>query len=211
MKKISVLLVDDHQMLLDLWSVILTKDGRFEITGKATNGTSAIELAKLKRPDVAVIDINMGNPDGFETTKEIRRLSPATKIIGMSMYVMPAYAKKMKAAGAVGYVTKSSPADEMITAIIEVYTNGLYFCEQIKNLLSQEESLSLNKDGDTSLLTCREIEVLQLIKKGLTTPQIAEQLYLSPKTINIHRYSLFRKLNVNNLASFMAVAQTIEL
>ena len=208
--KISVLLADDHQMLLDLWAHILTKDGRFQICGKATNGKLAVDIAKTKYPDLALVDINMGPPDGFETTKQLLRHSPFTKVIAVSMYVLPVYARKIRNLGAMGYVTKSSPADELIKAAIEVHNNRPYICRQIQNLVRDEE-LSAKQMNHHSALTAREIEIIQLIEKGLTSREIAEKLYLSPKTINIHRYNIFKKLEVKNISMLIAKAQALGL
>lgn len=210
-KKISLLLADDHQMLLDLWSFILSKDGRFHIVDKATNGKQAVEIAKLKRPDVVLMDINMEEMDGFDAAKEIRRFSPASKIVAVSMYTLPAYVKKMKAIGALGYVTKNSPADELIKAIIEVYHDRPYYCQQVQNLIETEQEITTEKNINASALTSREIEIIRLIEKGFTSKQIADKLFLSLKTIDTHRHNIFKKLGVKNASSLIAVAKSMGL
>lgn len=206
-EEISVLLVDDHQMLLDLWSFILLRDGRFNVIGKITNGKQAIEIATTKRPNVALVDINIGEPDGLEVTKQIRRFSLSTKIIGVSMYTLPAYARRMKALGASGYVTKNSPAAELITAIIEVYNNRSYFCKQIESLMIDEPEINEADKADIFSLTKREIEIIRLIENGFSTKDIAEKLYLSPNTVHIHRYNIFKKLKVKNVSSLIKILQ----
>lgn len=205
--KISVLLVDDHQMLLDLWNFILMRDGRFDIVGKAADGKQAIEIAKAKRPNVALVDINIGEPDGMEVTRMIRRFSMGTKIIGVSMYTLPAYAKRMKALGASGYVTKNSPAAELVTSVIEVYNNGSYYCKQIEALMNDEPQIDEADKSGIFSLTKREIEIIRLIENGFSTKDIAEKLYLSPSTVHIHRHNIFKKLKVKNVSSLIKILQ----
>lgn len=151
----------------------------------------------------------MGPIDGFEATRLIRNFSPGSKILAVSMYVFPAYARKMKALGAMGYITKSSPVEELVTAMVEVSRGHFYFCEQIENIIRIEQKMYPEKKPDTVTLTNREIEVIQLIRNGLTSKQIAGRLYLSPKTINIHRHNIFRKLKVKNVTLLITTAQTM--
>jgi DNA-binding NarL/FixJ family response regulator len=210
-EKITILIVDDHQMLLDLWFFILSRDGRFQVVGKADNGKLAVEIAKSKRPDVVIVDINMPQLDGFETTKLIRRYSPASRIIAISVYALPAYAKKMKQIGGMGYVTKNSPASELIKAIIEVYNYRPYFCSQIEKMMEQEQKLHVHKKITADSLTRREMEIIQLIEQGFTSREIADKLFLSVKTIHIHRHKIFKKLQVKNVMSLIKKAQSLGL
>ncbi len=210
-KKITILLADDHQMLLDLWASILFNDGRFDIVGKADNGILAVEMAKKCRPDIILLDINMGQLNGFEAAGLIRKFSPGSKIIGVSMFNLPAYAKKMSSLGAMGYVTKNSPVKELITAIIEVNKGNQYICKQIKLMMGTEDEMPIENKTNECPLTIREIEVVQMIRKGLTSKEIADKLNLSPKTINIHRYNIFRKLKVKSIATLITATQIIGL
>ncbi|MEI9945508.1 MAG: response regulator transcription factor [Chitinophagaceae bacterium] len=210
-KKISILLADDHQMLLDLWHSIFCKDDRYDICGKAVTGTIAVEMAKTKKPDIVLLDISMGPIDGFEVTRLIRQFSPSSKIIAVSKFIFPAYAKRMKALGAMGYVTKDSPADELFSAILEVSKGNFYLCEQIQKIIQVEKKMYPDKKEGYPALTSREIEILQLIMDGLTSNQIGEKLFLSPRTINIHRHNIFRKLNVTNVSSLITTARSMGL
>jgi len=121
MKKITILLADDHQLIRDSWKYILETDCRFAVVATASTGNEAIELSKSLRPDIVLMDVNMGEMNGFEATLQIRKGSPGSKIIGVSMHTMPAYVKKMLKSGASGYVTKNSSREELINAIIKVY------------------------------------------------------------------------------------------
>jgi DNA-binding NarL/FixJ family response regulator len=207
-KPVSILLADDHVMLLELWSMILTRDPRFLVSGKASSGATAVEMARNKRPDVVIIDINMGPIDGFEATRLIRNFSPLSKIIGMSGLVLTSYAKKMKTLGAMGFVTKSSPVEEMINAILEVMKGRFYYCRQMREIMQSEEKMHVDHHAVCSHLTQREIEIIQLIKNGFSSKKIAERLEISPKTVHIHRNHIFKKLKVT---SALAMVQTVQL
>jgi DNA-binding NarL/FixJ family response regulator len=129
MSKIAILLVDDHKLIRDSWAFILNSDPRFEVVGEKSNGEEAIEFAKENQPDIVLMDVNMIPMSGFDAAKQILKVSPGSKIIGVSMHSMPAYAKKMLHLGAMGYITKNSSKDEMIHAIKEVYAGNKYICE----------------------------------------------------------------------------------
>src|SRR5437773_12242856 len=120
MRKITILIVDDHKLIRESWAFILNTDFRFEVIGEKSSGEEAITFAQSVIPDIILMDVNMKSMSGYEAAKQIRRISPRSKIIGLSMYTMPAYAKRMMELGAMGYVTKNSSKDELITAILEV-------------------------------------------------------------------------------------------
>ena len=128
MEKISILLVDDHKLIRDSWSFILGADPRFKVVGETSSGEEAINLAQDKNPMIILMDVNMSPINGFDATKQIHEISPGSKIIAVSMHSMPAYAKRMLQLGAMGYVTKNSSKDEMITAIVEVNKGKKYIC-----------------------------------------------------------------------------------
>lgn len=212
-KRIHILLADDHELLLDTMAQTLSLDNELIITAKARNGQEALRLAAKLHPDIALLDIQMGQPDGFEVAKKIKKFSPGTRIIGLSMFTLPAYAKKMKAAGASGYITKSSPVRELIKGIKLVYNGENYLCEQItRQFKGKTDGFdAIDSDAHLKLLTAREIEIITLIKKGFTSREIAEQLFISPKTINIHRNHIFHKLNVGTVTALLSAVQTLGL
>src|SRR5688500_18013199 len=135
MDPITILLVDDHKLIRDSWSFILNSDPRFIVVGETSEGREAIELARTKKPQIILMDVNMTPMNGFDATKQIRKFTPGSKIIGVSMHSMPAYARRMLQLGAMGYVTKNSSKDEMIEAIVEVNNGKKYVCEEVKNIL----------------------------------------------------------------------------
>ena len=209
MQKITVLLVDDHRLIRDSWSFILSSDTRFQVIGETSSGEEAIDIAKEKRPDIILMDVNMSPVNGFDATKQIRKLSPASKIIGVSMHSMPAYAKRMLQLGAMGYVTKNSSKDEMINAILEVNGGRKYICDEVKNILAQQELDETESTGaDMNNLSRRELDIIQLIKEGLSSKEIAMRLDISLKTVEVHRYNILKKLNLKNTASLVNFINT---
>jgi DNA-binding NarL/FixJ family response regulator len=203
MEKISILLVDDHKLIRESWSFILNSDPRFQVIGETSSGDEAIEIAKNKRPQIVLMDVNMTPLNGFDTTKLVRKYSPGSKIIGISMHSMPAYARRMLQMGAMGYVTKNSSKDEMITAIVEVNNGKKYICDEVKNILAQQELEQESNQPDMNVLSRREIEIVQLIKEGMSSKEVALRLDISLKTVEVHRYNILKKLNLKNTASLV--------
>ncbi|MBL7756329.1 MAG: response regulator transcription factor, partial [Chitinophagaceae bacterium] len=147
--------------------------------------------------------VNMSPVNGFDATKQIHRLSPESRIIAVSMHTMPAYAKRMLQLGAMGYVTKNSSKEEMISAIVEVRAGKKYICEEVKNILAQQELDEDSEVADLNNLSRREIDIIKLIKEGLSSKEIAQQLDISLKTVEVHRYNVLKKLKLKNTAALV--------
>ncbi|MBL7724660.1 MAG: response regulator transcription factor [Chitinophagaceae bacterium] len=203
MGKITILLVDDHKLIRDSWSFILNSDVRFQVIGETSNADEAVEIARDKKPEIVLMDINMSPVNGFEATKLVRKYSPGSKIIGISMHSMPAYARRMLQIGAMGYVTKNSSKDELLAAIIEVHNGKKYICDEVKNILAQQELEDEGGAPDMNVLSRREIDIVQLIKEGLSSKEIAIRLDISLKTVEVHRYNILKKLSLKNTAALV--------
>ena len=134
--QIKIILVDDHKIVRESWSLLLNQVPGFSIVGECANGMEAIEDAQKLLPDVMLIDINMPFYNGFETARIISQKTPTVKIIGISINDLPNYALKMIKSGAKGFVTKSSPLHEVVAAIKEVYGGHQYICQEIKNQMN---------------------------------------------------------------------------
>jgi two-component system invasion response regulator UvrY len=203
MGKISILIVDDHTLIRETWSFLLGRNENFEVIAEVGDGQKAIEIARDKRPNIVLLDINMAPLNGFDVLKMIRKLSPGSKVIGVSMHSQPAYAKKMLRLGAKGYVTKNSPRQEMLDAIGEVTKGNIYVCQEVKNILS--EQMLGDEEGATGLnqLSEREMEVINQIRDGLSSKEIADKLGISIKTVEVHRHNILKKLKVKNTASLI--------
>ena len=204
MEKITILLVDDHKLIRETWALLLNSDPRFQVVGETDDVNQALEICREKHPVVVLMDINMTPINGFEGTKLIRKYVPATKVIGMSMHSMPAYARRMLQSGAHGYVTKNSSKEELFEALVEVQKGNKYICEEVKNILAHQ---ALDESGETgpdlNVLSRREIDVIQLIKEGLSSKEIAQKLEITLKTVEVHRYNILKKLHLKNTAALV--------
>jgi DNA-binding NarL/FixJ family response regulator len=136
---IRIILVDDHDLVRESFKMLLEKDNRFSIIAHSTNGAEAIEQAKSLLPDIILMDINMAPVNGFEATQKITGVNPSIKIIGVSINNNPKYAIKMMEHGAKGFVTKTSPFTELMTAIQKVYEGETYICNEIRIKLPTKE------------------------------------------------------------------------
>ena len=207
MEAISILIADDHKLIRDTWSFILNTDNRFKVVAECSNGEDAVEQAKQKRPQIVLMDINMTPVSGLEATRQIRKVSPGSKIIGVSMHSQPAYAKKMLQIGAKGYVTKNSSRDEMFKAIMEVHHGNRYICDEVKNIIS-EQIMDDSPSQGINALSERELQIVKLIKEGFSSKEISSQLNISLKTVEVHRHNILKKLNLKNSAALVNYINT---
>lgn len=206
--KISIMIVDDHTLIRETWSFLLGRNEQFEVTGECGDGQQAIAMAKAKRPEVVLLDINMAPMNGFDILKQLKKYSPTSKVIGVSMHTQPTYAKKMMKMGARGYVTKNSPRKEMLDAIVEVYKGSMYICSEVKNILSEQILISEEEHNGLNHLSEREIDVINLLKDGFSSKEIANELKISSKTVEVHRHHILKKLKVKNTASLINYINT---
>lgn len=203
MDKITILIADDHTLVRETWSFILNTDPRFKVIAESGSGEEAVELAKQLRPNVVIMDINLPGMNGIEATQFIRKFSPTSKILGVSLHTQPTYARKMIQKGAMGYVTKNSSKEEMFKAILEVQGGKKYICDEIKNILSEQVISGEEQQSGLNALSQREIEVIAYIKKGYSSKEIANALNISVKTVEVHRYNILKKLNLKNAAALV--------
>jgi len=168
----------------------------------------AVQIAKEKRPNIILMDINMPPYSGIEATQQVKKFSPEARIIGVSMHSQPAYAKKMLQIGARGYVTKNSSKEEMIKAILEVQEGNKYICEEIRNIISDQLLDEKESSPDINILTEREMQIINLIKEGFSSKEIAGSLTISLKTVEVHRHNILKKLKLKNSASLVNFINT---
>jgi DNA-binding NarL/FixJ family response regulator len=199
---ISILIADDHKLIRETWTIILNRDSRFKVIGSCSNSEDAVKMTGDLHPDVVLMDINMLPFSGIEATRQIREISPDTRIIGVTMHSQPAYAKKMLQLGASGYVTKNSSKEEMVNAILQVSEGNKFICEEIKELLSEtSEDPAMVEAVNT--LTEREMDVINLIKNGNSSKDISIKLQISIKTVEVHRHNILKKLKLKNAAALI--------
>ncbi len=201
-KKIKVLLVDDHPVVLD--GITADFKGRKDITiaGKATNGKQAIEKAKKLAPDVIVLDVSLPDMNGAELTVRLRNIIPKAKLLAFSNHSNPEHVMRTVRAGVRGYVVKDRSPEELALAILAVHAGKLHFSEAVSDCILRLEA----PPGDKSLLSVRENEVLRFVAQGLVNKEIAQKLGIGVRTVEMHRASLMRKLKIHTVAGLTRYA-----
>jgi DNA-binding NarL/FixJ family response regulator len=197
LRKIKIILVDDHKLLRDGLRNIIEQKSNMHIIGEASDGREAIKICIKLQPDVVVMDVAMPGLNGIEAAKQIHKTQPNIKIIGLSMHSGKQFIQGMFKAGAFGYLLKDGDSDELIAAISTVVENKRYLSKDIN-----QDFLMLLKKGETiekAPLSSREKEVLQLIAEGKTSKEIGGVLFLSPKTIDVHRNNIMKKIDLHTI------------
>lgn len=201
-KRTSVLIVDDHTLIRESWSLLLKYEKKFDVIANTGDSEEAIKIVTEQKPELVLLDINMGVTSGFDVLRSIRKVSPGTRVIGISMHSQPAYARKMIRGGAKGYVTKNSTTEELLFAIKEVMAGNTYICAEVKNILG-EQMLAEESNNGIQQLTSKELEVIQYLKEGLPSKDIAGKMHVATKTIEVHRHNIFKKLGVKNVVALV--------
>lgn len=203
MSKITILIADDHTLVRQTWSFLLNADPRFKVVAECGSGEEAVKLAREEKPGIVIMDVSLPGINGIEATEKISKVSPSSKVLGISLHTQPTFAKKMIQMGAMGYLTKNSSKDEMMTALTEVAAGRKYICKEIGEILTGQLANSQTSRLGVEDLSGRELEIIALLKKGFNSREIAEELNLSLKTIEVHRYNILKKLNVKNTAALI--------
>lgn len=202
MDKIKILLADDHQMFLDGLSALLSQIAYVEIVAAVNNGAQLLERLKTIKGDLVIVDLHMPVMDGLEATKMIRERYPSLKVLGLTMDNELDTIQAMLEAGASGYILKNTGKAELELAILQVMKGEHYLSQSIGTQLAQ--SLLLKKKAvaeeisELDLLTDRETEILKMVALENSNIEIAEKLYISPKTVETHRKNLMKKIGVRN-------------
>lgn len=194
---IKVLVADDHDLVRMGITRMLDDDPDIEVIGEAVDGDSAVLQVRKLMPDVLLLDVNMPNIDGIEATRRIKQFSNHTKVLAVSSFSAQPYPSMLLKAGVDGYITKGTPLDEMIRAIKKVHTGSRYFSHDIAEQLA-ETVLGEQSQSPFDSLSEREKQVAMMVVNCQSTQQIADQLFVSAKTVNTYRYRIFEKLGVDS-------------
>ena len=197
-EKISILIAEDHTLVREAWSFMFNIDERFKVVAQCSNGEDAIEKTRLYNPQIIIMDINLPGISGLETVKQIMKYSPGSKILAASQHLHEGYVSGMLAAGAKGYITKTSDMEEMFIAIMEIYNGGTYVCKEIKNKLAEQMFYSNEDKAKQAKLSKREIAIVDLIRQGVSSKEMAQSLNIAKRTVEVHRYNILKKLNMKN-------------
>ena len=209
MKKIKVLIVDDHTLVRDGIRALLELVADIEVVGEATNGKEALEKIEQLAPDVVLMDLAMPIMGGLEATRRIRKQYPVTKVLALTQYDDSDYVIPVIEAGARGFVTKMAAFSELASAIQAVYKGDSYLSPSAATALVQEYQQKIPAEGEKDpyqQLTDREREVLKLVVEGHTAREIADILVVSPKTVEWYKTSLMAKINIHNKTDLIKFA-----
>lgn len=190
------MLVDDHELVRTGFRHILNDSQGIEVVGEAESGEDAVLKARQLRPDLVMMDINMPGIGGIEATRRIRRQNPDTQVIVVTVLSDAPFPEQLHEAGALGYLTKGCPANELLQAIKIVATGRPFISSEVSQKLALARMMGTDSDSPFSRLSQREMQVLMMITQGQKTQFISDSLCLSPKTVSTYRHRLFEKLDV---------------
>jgi DNA-binding NarL/FixJ family response regulator len=204
-----LLLVDDHEMVRGAFSRLLDAQPDMEVVGEASTFEQALHQAKLLKPDVLTLDLDLPDQSGCEAIVRLVREPDSPAVVICSYRAHPAEVEMLMHAGVRGYVTKASPAGELVHAVRTVGQGQTYFCARSLNAL--KEAREANMGGVSGTLTPRQMEVLNLAAKGFNTKAIGQTLGLSAKTVENYRSAILRRLDARNLAHAVTLARSLKL
>ena len=199
--KITLVIVDDHPLVLDGLVSRLERSEKVEVIGQASNGQEAIQLVEKLMPDVVLMDINMPVMNGIEAAEIFKERFTPVKLLVLSMHDDREYVMNMARAGAKGYVLKSASADEMLMAIKAVHMGGMYFSPSVAEILTSKEN-SIQDDT----LSSREQVVLKLLASGMSNKEMARELDISVRTVETHRRNIKNKLDISTTPGLVRYA-----
>ena len=204
MKRIRILVADDHAVVRQGFKMILDAQADMEIVGEAGNGREAVELAEQLHPDVVVMDVSMPELNGIEATRRLASSAPRARVVALSMHKDSVYVREILRAGARGYLLKDSGAADLVAAIRAVASGESYLSPAVSNAVLDDYRKHATNPID--LLTSREREVLQLLAEGKTNKEIAGVLNLSVYTVEAHRGRIMEKLNLHSIGELVLFA-----
>lgn len=207
-ERIRIVIADDHMIVKDGLRSLLERQPDMEVVAEANDGRTALEYVNNLLPDVVIMDISMRELNGIEATRMVTSQSPGVKVIALSMYSDKQFIKGMLKAGASGYMLKDSAFKELIVAIQTVVRNKIYISPGIADIVTEDYLQHLSEEDTSahSLLTTRELEVLQLLAEGNSTKHVASSLSISVKTVESHRQKIMKKLDIHNIAGLTKYA-----
>ena len=212
MKRITVLLAEDHQIVREGFRSLLEHEADIEVVAEAANGRQAVQLTRKLRPAVVVMDIAMPLLNGLEAARQIRKHIPGTRVLFLSAHSDDAYVDQVAVLGGMGFLHKATSSENLATAIREVEKGNSFFSRSISKRMRDGSGKRLERGGrskkKSNQLSSREVEVLQLIAEGKPNKQVAAELGVSFKTVDKHRQNLMSKLDIHDIAGLTRYAIT---
>ena len=214
MNKINILIVDDHKIVRNGLAAILAGEENLKVVGEVENGKEALEFAQNTVVDIAIVDISMPVMNGIECTRKLMERHNDIKVLALTMMKEEQHVKNMIKAGASGYIMKSSGEEELLKAVEALRNNKHYFSDEatqtiMLELVNRRTQKSQKQEKPT--LTPRESEVLELIIQEYTNQEIADKLFISIRTVDVHRRNLLKKTGVRNTAGLVRFAMEDDL
>ena len=203
-----LVLADDHRLVRDGLAAMMGREADFEIVGTASDGLGALRMARELAPDVLVTDLSMPGMNGIEATRRVRSEAPEVQVLCLSVHDEDRLVLASIDAGASGYVLKDASFEELALAIRQVVDKRIYLSPALTGVMVRDyrNRCSATPDSAFSTLTAREREMVQLFSEGHTTNEIAERLYVSPKTVATHRENILHKLQIHGMAELTRYA-----
>lgn len=208
---ISILIIDDHPLVSDGVTTMVKGVEYLEVVGACKSGREALEFLSANDPHIILLDISLPDMDGLELCSLVRKINKSVKIIGLTSTNEAGIITQFLAKGGNGYLLKNMERDELIEAIDEVLNDKIFLSKAANQKILEQYHTVNDAVKSVPVLTRREKEILQLLYDGLTGPQIAERLFLSPLTIETHRKNLMQKLNVNSTQLMLRSAKDNKL
>ena len=210
--KTRIIVVDDHQLVLDGLASIVKEIEEIDLLATASNGKEGLKLVEVLKPDLVLTDIDMPIMNGIEFTTQLKRDYPTIKVIVLTMHSEPSLTKKLMELGADGYLLKNADCNELVEGVLKVSSGKSYFSAAVtQSLLNEGKSGSslFASESETvilSRLTSREVEILKAIAEGYSNKEIGDKLFISHRTVDTHRTNLMKKLEVHNIAGLIKFA-----
>ena len=206
--RIKILLVNDHKIIREGLRLLFECQSDMQVLDGDEDGKSVVQLSNELEPDVIIIDVNMSGTDNIELSRQILNENPGIRIIAHPDRIHMHLLSQAIKAGISGFVLKECSFEELAHAVRTVHENGTYMCPQIKDILAEGylSQVQLDRQGESSVLTEREYEIIRLLSLGMTSKEIALRMELSPKTVDAYRRQIMEKLEINSIAELLKFA-----
>jgi DNA-binding NarL/FixJ family response regulator len=203
---IKIVIADDHQMFIDGVTSLLRKESHLKFVFEALNGEDALNYISHNPVDLLITDISMPGMSGVDLTKKVKQQCPEVKILVLTMFNDPAIINEILQSEAEGYILKNTGKQELLSAITRIMDNGTFYSNEVVNLMTSYKRKTKNNGEEKETLTVRELEILKLVCEELTTAQIADKLFISPRTVDTHRKNILEKTKVKTIIGLIKYA-----